>query len=70
MVLSCGYGTGGRLSGKDGATYGSVGRAPHLFEVEFFDAGFVRGDGRALNADTVFEDGIGGVDGHLVVGLL
>lgn len=69
-MLSCDYGIGGRGSGREGGTYGSVGRAPHLFEVEFLDAGFVRGDGRALDADTVFENGIGRVDGHLVIGLL
>lgn len=56
--------------GKRGRTYGSVGRAPHLLEVEFLDAGFVGGDGRAFDTDLVFENGICGVDGHLVAGLL
>lgn len=40
-----------------------------MFEVEFFDAGLVRSNGRALDTDTIFEDGIGGVYGDLVVGL-
>ena len=44
------------------------GRLPHFLEVEFLHAGFVRRDGRAFDADAVLLDGIGGIDGHLVVG--
>lgn len=52
-----------------GLTYGSVGRAPHLFEVELLDAGLIRSNGSALDTNTVFENGIGGVYSDLVVGL-
>jgi hypothetical protein len=47
-----------------------LGRAPHALEAEFLDAGFVGRDGRALDADAVLLDGVGGVDGDLVVGLV
>ena len=45
----------------------AVGRAPHLLEAEFLDPRLVRGDGRALDADAVRLDGVGGVDGDAVV---
>ena len=35
-----------------------------------FDARFVGGDGGAFDGDAVFLDRLGGVDGHLVVGLV
>ncbi len=44
------------------------GRLPHLLEVEFLDAVFVGRDRRALDADAVLLDGVGGVDRDLVVG--
>ena len=47
---------------------GAVGRQPHLLEVELLDPGLVRSDGGALDADMVFEDGVRGVDGDLVIG--
>ena len=35
-----------------------------------FDPGFVGSDGGALDADVVLHDGLGGVDGHLIIGLV
>ena len=46
----------------------AVGRDPHLLQAELLDPRLVGGDGRALDADAVPLDGVGGVDGHLVVG--
>src|SRR5690606_15572842 len=43
---------------------------PHLLEAEFLDAAFVRRDRRALDADAVLLDGVGGIDRDLVVGLV
>jgi hypothetical protein len=62
------------LGREDGAAQvvpnGAVGRQPHLLELELLDALLVRGDGGALDADAVFLDGLGGVQGDLVVGLV
>ncbi len=49
---------------------GAVRRLPHLFQVELFDARFVGGDGGALDAHAVLQDGVRRVDGDLVVGLV
>ncbi len=46
----------------------AVGRDPHLLEAELLHPRLVRRDRRALDAGTVLLDGVGGVDGHLVVG--
>ncbi len=46
----------------------AVGRLPHLLEVEFLHAGFIRRDGRALHGDAVLFGRFGRVDGDLVVG--
>ena len=48
----------------------AVRRPPHLLQAELLDPGLVRGDRRALDADAVLLDGVGGVDRHLVVGLV
>jgi hypothetical protein len=50
-------------------TYGAIGRAPHLPQLELFDARLVRRDGRALDADVVLEDRLGRLDRHPVIGL-
>lgn len=47
---------------------GTVGTLPHTFEIELFDAGFIGGDGGALDADLALLDGVGCFDGDLVVG--
>src|SRR6185437_6097835 len=46
----------------------SVGRLPHLLELEFRDAGLVGRDGGAFDADADALDRFGGIDGHLVRG--
>ncbi|CAI8362236.1 MAG: Uncharacterised protein [Cellulomonadaceae bacterium TMED98] len=54
----------------DDVSNGAVGAAPHLLQAKFFDPGLIGGDGGAFDADTVFFDGVGRVDGDLVVGLV
>nr|GFD53224.1 hypothetical protein [Tanacetum cinerariifolium] len=49
---------------------GAVGRLPHLLEAKFGHALLVGGDGGALNAHAVLLDGVGRVDGDLVIGLV
>ena len=49
---------------------GAIGRAPHLFEVEFLDPLFIGGDGGTFHADPMFKDGMGRIDGDLIVGLI
>jgi hypothetical protein len=57
---------------KNGAienvTDGAVGTFPHLLEAEFFYPCFIGCDGRALDANPILPDGIGGIYGHLIVG--
>ena len=50
-------------------TDGTVRAPPHLLQLEFFYSGLVRGDGSALDTNVVLLDGLGRVDGDLVVGL-
>ncbi len=47
---------------------GAVRRLPHVLEIEFLHAGFVRRDGGALHADADLLDGVGGIHRDLVVG--
>src|SRR5207244_5511234 len=49
-------------------SYGSNWRLPPLLELELFDARLVGRDGGALDGNAVLLGGVGGVDGHLVVG--
>src|SRR5207247_6335693 len=49
---------------------GTVRAAPHLLQVELFDAPFVGGDGRAFHGYAVLPGGIGRVNRDLVVGLV
>lgn len=57
---------------KDGTVQdvsdGSVGAFPHLFEIELLDSGFVRGDGGTFDTNFALFDGVGGIDGDLIVG--
>ena len=46
----------------------TVGRLPHLLQLELFNARFIRGDGGAFDADAVLLDGLSRIDGDLVVG--
>jgi hypothetical protein len=47
---------------------GSISTFPHLFQVEFFDSGFVRSDRGAFDTDFTLFNGISGVDCDLIVG--
>ena len=64
-----------RIGARKGAsqrrrkTYSSVWAPPHFLQVELLHAFLIGGDGRALDTDMVLQDGIGCVDGNLVVGL-
>ena len=46
---------------------GSIRGLPHFFETEFFNAGFIRSNGCALNANTVLQNGMSRIDGHLII---
>ena len=48
----------------------TVGRLPHLLQGKLFDALLVRRDCRAFDADAVFLDRVGRIDGNLVVRLV
>jgi len=45
---------------------GAVRRPPHLFQIEFLDARFVRRDRRALHRDAVLAGGVGRVNRDLI----
>lgn len=51
-------------------TNGTVGREPHLLELELLNTLLIGGDGRALDTDRVLLDGLGGIESDLVVGLI
>jgi hypothetical protein len=54
---------------REETTYGAVWALPHFLELELFDTSLVGGDGSTFNADMIFENGIGGINGDLVIGL-
>jgi hypothetical protein len=49
---------------------GAVWRAPHFFQAKFFNAAFIRRDRRAFDANTIFFNRFGEIDGDLVIGLI
>lgn len=55
--------------GSCAVTHGSVGRLPHLLELELLNTSLIGGDGGALDGDLVLEGGLSGLDGNLVIGL-
>ena len=49
---------------------GTVGRLPHFLQAEFFDARFVWCNCGAFYTDAEFADGVGGINGDLIIGLV
>lgn len=49
---------------------GSIGRQPHLFQLEFFHALLVWSDGGTFDSNIVLENSVGGVDCDLIVSLI
>src|SRR5690554_537920 len=47
---------------------GAVGRTPHLLEAELLDALLIGGDGGAFDANAMLLDGMGSINGDLVIG--
>ena len=47
-----------------------IGASPHLLQTELFNPCLIGGDGRALDPDAVFLDGVGCINGDLIVGLI
>ena len=41
-----------------------------LLQLEFLNTGLIGGDGSALDTDTILLDGLGGLNGDLVIGLV
>lgn len=41
-----------------------------LLQLELLDTGLIRSDGGALDTDAILLDGLSGVDGDLVIGLV
>ena len=48
----------------------AIGRAPHFLEAELLDACLIRRDGGTFDTNAVLFDGVGRVDGNLVVGVV
>ena len=44
--------------------------APTLLQLELLNTGFIGGDGSTLDTNTIFLDGLRGLDGDLVIGLV
>lgn len=53
-----------------GISDGAVGGQPHLLQLELLHSCLVRGNGRTLDTNRVFLDGLGSINGDLVVGLI
>jgi hypothetical protein len=51
------------------STYGAIGRAPHLLQLEFLYALLVWRDCRALDTDIVLENRLGRLDRYSIIGL-
>jgi hypothetical protein len=41
-----------------------------LLQLELLNTGLIRGDGGTLDTDTILLDGLGGINGDLVIGLV
>ena len=46
----------------------AVGGLPHLLELKLLDSGLIGSDGSALNTDFTLLDGVGSINGNLIVG--
>jgi hypothetical protein len=59
---------------EDGAvedvSNGAIGAFPHGFEMELLDSNFIRGDGGAFDANFAVLNGVCGLEGDLVVGVV
>lgn len=49
---------------------GTVGRKPHLLEVEFLHTGLIRSDGGTLDTDLVLDDGLSSINSDPIVSLV
>ncbi len=49
-------------------TNGTVRAEPHLLKLEFFNSLFIRGDGGTLDTNLVLLNGVGSINGDLVIG--
>jgi hypothetical protein len=47
---------------------GTVGAFPHFFEVELLDSGFIWRDGCAFDAYFALLNGLGGLEGDIIIG--
>lgn len=51
-------------------TDGTVGRFPHLFKAKFLNACFIGRDGGTFDSNAVLTDGVGSINGNLVIGFV